>query len=363
MLIFESQREARGQTRRLLLAFGLTIALLVLAVNAALALAWGLSWGFWAPLVSGLPRHFFAVNTGLTLLFVLGGWWLETSRLSSGGGVRLAEHMGARELRPSGDFDEQRFANIVHEMAVASGMKPPQPMVMARAPGINAFATGWDEDDAVVAVTQGALDHLSRDELQGLVAHEFSHIREGDTRLNMRLIGMVFGLEMIFRFGQRIWDPDLKDRTVAAALIGLALMGAGWLGWVAGHALQAAVSRQREYLADARAVQWTRNKDGLGGVLRKVLGTQADAEDARQVGSPMQHLLLVSTEGDRVAHWLDSHPTLEQRIRRIYGRPMGPLPLSRDDTPRALATDTFATEPAHPAAPAAPVTPSHWTLS
>lgn len=338
MLIFESQREARGETRKLLLAFALTIVFLVLAVNAALALAWGLSWGFWAPIGGGMPRHFYAVNTALTLLFVLGGWWLETSRLT-GGGLVLARQMGARELRPTGDFDEQRFGNIVHEMAISAGLKPPQPMVMARQTGINAFATGWDADDAVIAVTQGALEHLSREELQGLVAHEFSHIREGDTRLNMRLIGMVFGLEMIFRFGQRIWDPDLKDRTMFAALIGLALMAAGWLGWVAGHALQAAVSRQREYLADARAVQWTRSKDGLGGVLRKVLGTKSVAdEENRSIGSPMQHLLLVSTEGDRVAHWLDSHPTLEQRIRRIYGRPMGPLSLTRADEERPLAT-------------------------
>lgn len=360
MLIFESQREARTRTRQLLLAFALTVALLVLAVNAALALAWGLTWGFWMPLGAGLPRHFFAVNTVVTLVFVLGGWWLEASRLA-GGGVLLAQQMGARELRPTGDFDEQRFGSIVHEMAIASGLKPPRAMVMARDTGINAFATGWGEDDAVIAVTQGALQHLSREELQGLVAHEFSHLREGDTRLNMRLIGMVFGLEMVFRFGQRIWDPDVRDRTSAAALLGLAIMAAGWLGWVAGHGLQAAVSRQREYLADARAVQWTRSKDGLGGVLRKVLGIQALAEDARQVGSPMQHLLLVSTEGDRVAHWLDSHPTLEQRIRRIYGRPMGPLPLMRSDSePRPQATDTFAS------APATTALGSHgadWTLS
>lgn len=362
MLIFESQRAARGQTRKLLFAFALTVALLVLAVNGALALVWGLGWGFWAPIGGGWPRHFFAVNTAVTLLFVLGGWWLETSRLA-GGGVALARQMGARELRPSGDFHEQRFGNIVHEMAIASGLKPPQAMVMARQSGINAFATGWEADDAVIAVTQGALEHLTREELQGLVAHEFSHIREGDTRLNMRLIGMVFGLELVFRFGQRIWDPDSRDRTSVAALLGLAIMAAGWLGWVAGHALQAAVSRQREYLADARAVQWTRSKDGLGGVLRKVLGAQTDAEEGRQIGSPMQHLLLVSSEGDRVAHWLDSHPTLEQRIRRIYGRPMGPLPLQRDGAPQQpLATDTFT----HASVSAAPDRSSRgadWTLN
>ncbi len=360
MLIFESQRDARAETRKLLLAFALTIGLLVLAVNAALALAWGLSWGFWAPLANGLPRHFLAVNTAVTLLFVLGGWWLETSRLTGDGGVRLAEQMGARELRPSGDFDEQRFDNIVEEMAIAAGMKKPRPMVMARQSGINAFATGWNEDDAVVAVTRGALEHLTREELQGLVAHEFSHIREGDTRLNMRLIGMVFGLEMIYRFGQRLWDPDVKERSVLPMLVGLALMAAGWLGWLAGHGLQAAVSRQREYLADARAVQWTRSKDGLGGVLRKVLAVQTDAEEARQIGSPMQHLLLVSTEGDRVAHWLDSHPTLEQRIRRIYGRTMGPLPLGRTEEARPLGADTLNPSPQ---AKGGTDASSGWTLS
>ena len=169
MRFFKLQRDARGETRRLLFVFALTVALLVVAVNAALALAWGLTWGFWMPGALTYPRHFFAVNTGVTLLFVLGGWWVETSRLADGGGVRLGEQMGARLAQPSGNLDEQRFCNIVDEMAISSGMKRPQPMVLARDEGINAFAAGWDEDDSVVAVTQGALDHLTREELQGLV--------------------------------------------------------------------------------------------------------------------------------------------------------------------------------------------------
>lgn len=335
MRFFESQRDARGQTRKLLLAFAITVFLLVLAINAAMALAWGLSWGFWVPGELTLPRHYFAVNTGVVLVFVLGGWWVETSHLASGGGQRLAEQMGARLARPSGSFDEQRLCNIIDEMAISSGLKRPQAMVMARDQGINAFAAGWNEDDAVVAVTQGALEHLTREELQGLVAHEFSHIVEGDTRLNMRLIGMVFGLEMIFRMGQHLFEPDTKDRRMAAALLGLAIMAAGWLGWLAGHALQAAVSRQREYLADARAVQWTRSRDGLGGVLRKIMTQQRVGVVSRRAGSMVQHMLLVSDETGQVAHWLDSHPTLEQRIRRIYGRAMGPLPLERGEVPDA----------------------------
>lgn len=333
MRFFELQRDARGETRRLLCAFALTVLLLLVAVNAALALAWGLSWGFWVPGELRFPRYFFAVNTGVTLLFVLGGWWVETSRLADGGGARLAEQMGARPAQPSGHLDEQRFCNIVDEMAVSSGLQRPQPMVLARDRGINAFATGWDERDAVVAVTQGALDLLTREELQGLVAHEFSHIGEGDTRLNMRLVGMVFGLEMLFRMGQDLAEPDSRDRRWIAALIGLAIMGAGWLGWLAGHALQAAVSRQREYLADARAVQWTRSRDGLGGVLRKVLSQQREGVVPRQMGSVVQHMLLVANAGGKTEHWLDSHPPLTLRIHRIYGRNMGPLPLERGEEP------------------------------
>lgn len=325
MLIFESQRKARHRTQRLLWLFALTVVLLILTVNVALTLAWGLTWAFWSPLGFSLPRYFFEVNTGVTLMFVLGGWWVEASRLSHGGGVALAKQVGARELQASGNLDEQRFANIVQEMAIASRMRPPTPMVLAREGAINALATGWEPQDAVIAVTRGALENLTRDELQGLVAHELSHIREGDTRLNMRLVGMVFGLESLFRLGQELFDPDERDRRMVLALIGLALMAAGWLGWVAGHALQAAVSRQREYLADARSVQWTRNRDAIGGVLRKIKGERQDGVTPRRVGSMVQHMLLVCTESGKVAHWFDSHPTLDQRIRRIYGREMPAL--------------------------------------
>ncbi len=343
MLIFESQREARGRTLRLLLAFAITVLLLVIAVNAALALAWGLTWSFWVP-GAGYPKYFFEVNTVVTLLFVLGGWWVETSRLSLGGQA-LAEQVGARLAQPGSDFDEQRFANIVDEMAVASGMKRPAAMVLARDQGINAFAAGWDEDDAVVAVTSGSLEFLSREELQGLVAHEFSHIREGDTRLNMRLVGMVFGLEMLFRMGQDLAEPDVREHRTLATLLGLALMAAGWLGWVAGHALQAAVSRQREFLADARAVQWTRSRDGLGGVLRKVMSQHNGGVTSRRVVSSVQHMLLIGTEEGRVAHWFDSHPSLQERVRRIYGRHMAPMAVERADEAKPIKAEPAASEP------------------
>ncbi|SFC76261.1 Zn-dependent protease with chaperone function [Polaromonas sp. OV174] len=323
MRFFERQEAARAQTLRLLLLFGLTLLALLLAVNAALALTWRVL----TPGFSSYPAYFFSVNTAVTLLFVLGGWWLETSSLH-GGGERLARRVGAREAWPASREAEQKLCNIVSELAIAASIKPPLAMVLPREDSINAFATGWDEDDAVVAVTQGALEQLTRDELQGLVAHEFSHLREGDTRLNMRLAGMVFGLEMIFNLGRSMCETDNEGRYSLLALPGFAIMLTGSLGWLAGRVLKAAVSRQREYLADARAVQFTRSKDGLGGVLRKVAGQQAAHQGpSGRLHPAVQHMLLVNTAAkDR---WLATHPPLAERIRRIYGRPM--TALRRDD--------------------------------
>ncbi|MFZ3140594.1 M48 family metalloprotease [Polaromonas sp.] len=329
MRFFEHQEKARAQTLRLLLLFGLTVIALVLAVNGALAL----SWRVLMPHFLAYPAYFFSVNTGVTLLFVLGGWWLETSVLE-GGGAALARQAGAREAWPASREAEQRLCNIVHELAIAASMRPPQAMVLPREDSINAFAAGWDEDDAIVAVTQGALDRLSRDELQGLLAHEFSHLREGDTRLNMRLAGMVYGLEMVFNLGRSMCEGDEHGRRSFLALPGFAIMATGLLGWLAGRVLKAAVSRQREFLADARAVQFTRSKDGLGGVLRKVAGERARAAGhsgaaAHQLHPAVHHMLLVSDVAR--ARWFASHPPLVERIRRIYGRPMAALSAERDE--------------------------------
>ena len=319
MRFFERQQTARAQTVRLLLLFGITVLGLVLAVNAALAVTWRLV----TPGFSGYPAYFFSVNTILTLLFVLGGWWLETLSLQ-GGGEKLARRAGAREAWPGSREAEQKFANIVQELAIAASMKAPQAMVLPRVESINAFASGWDEDDAVIAVTEGALDSLSRDELMGLVAHEFSHLREGDTRLNMRLAGMVFGLEMIFNLGSSMCGTDDDGNRSFLALPGFAIKLTGSLGWLAGRALMAAVSRQREFLADARAVQFTRSRDGLGGVLRKVAGQQAaGVKSSRSPHPAVHHMLLVNAAID--SRWFASHPPLSERIRRIYGRSMTAL--------------------------------------
>jgi Zn-dependent protease with chaperone function len=203
-------------------------------------------------------------------------------------------------------------------------MPRPQVMVLPRHEAINAFAVGWEPQDAVIAVTQGALDLLTRDELQGMVAHECSHIHEGDTRLNMQLAGMVAGLELVWGFGDTV-----RERGGIAMLFGNAIMATGLAGWYAGRMLQASVSRQREFLADARAVQWTRSRDGLGGVLRKALTQSERAEDRPSDPAwarSAQHLLLLAGVDDRRT-WFAAHPPLRVRIQRLYGRPMPALPL------------------------------------
>ncbi|MGV3493059.1 MAG: M48 family metalloprotease [Ramlibacter sp.] len=332
MRFFEHQDAARAETLRLVLLFAAAVAATVLGVHLALAACWWLLDAF-SPVRIDFPRLFFTVNVGVTLLLILGGWWIETSNLKMAGGAeRLARRIGAREARPSVSAAEQRLCNIVEEVCIAAHMPRPRAMVLARTEAINAVALGWQEDDAVVAVTQGALDLLTREELQGMVAHECSHLHEGDTRLNMQLAGMVSGLELVWGFGEKV-----REQGGIAWLFGSAVKAMGAVGWLAGRALQASVSRQREFLADARAVQWTRSRDGLGGVLRKALTQRQHADLLR--GEPhwpaaLSHMLLLAGPGEREA-WFESHPPLEERIRRIYGRSMRALPLEAEAQPGA----------------------------
>ena len=333
MSFWDWQSNARRTTRWLVLLFVLCVLASLPAVHGGLTLAW---WLLFAPLGLDYPRGFVATNVGVTLLLILGGWWLTYEQLSEGG-RKLAQRIGAREARPGSALAEQQLCNIVQEMCIAAQMRTPQVVVLARADAINAFAAGWTQQDAVIAVTQGALDYLTRDEMQGLVAHELSHLKEGDTVLNMRLAGMVSGLELVYHFGE-----NLRERGALAWWFGNAVMAAGFVGFLGGRLLKAAVSRQREYLADARAVQWTRSRDALGGVLRKVLmqrlqaqlhagGWQSDRRSHTGLDHPLvQHMLLAETpHSSRLEHWLDAHPPLQERIARIYGRPMRALPLER----------------------------------
>jgi Zn-dependent protease with chaperone function len=364
----QHQQAATQTTLRLLLLFGAVLIGLVLSINAVLALIYRITF----PFAHGFPAYFFETNTALVLLFVLGGCWVETLRLREGG-VHVARLAGGRQAQVSGGGElaalERRFANIVHEMAIASGHTGgregvPAAWVLPKDDAINAFAAGWGGEDAVVAVTRGALERLTRAELQGVVAHEFSHLVHGDTRLNMRLVGLVWGLQMVWGLGCSLWAPNEDGRRGPGALFGLGLMAVGSLGWAAGRLLQAAVSRQREFLADASAVKYTRVVDGLGGALRKIADQQARHVAALHSGhaASLAHLLLAhrSAAAGWRALW-HTHPPLSERLRRLYGREVLPLaaemlpPIDEgdDDAPMRIA-------PALPggAAPAADVRPA-----
>lgn len=348
MRFFDHQASARTRIRRLTAVF-LLVALpaTVIGVHVALSIPWVLvRWLMHWPLA--YPLGFMPVNVGVTVALILGGWWIESSNLA-GGGVHLAERLGARPAQPAVRFEEEQLTHVVSEMCIASSMARPAVMVLPNHDQINAFATGFAPADWAITVSDGALHYLTREELQGLVAHECSHLREGDTELNMHLIGMVAGLHMIWGFGRSL-RPDAGDGDddlaatfslgAVGTIFGTLIMAAGWVGWVAGRALQAAVSRQCELLADARAVQWTRNADGLGRVLRKLLTQQRQADEIPHPSASSQqvaHLWLASEWGDGRAaatetpSWLDTHPPLTQRIRTIYGHTVSALPL--EDVP------------------------------
>lgn len=316
----QHQSDAQAASRRLLLWFGLLVAALVVAVNLALAGIYRLL----LPLLP-FPAFFWATNTGVVLMLVVGGAWLETQRLRAGGGERVARWAGGRLLTLPRDLAERRLLNVVDEMALASGQPRPAVYLLEREPGINAFVAGWTADTAALAVTQGALQRLTRDELQGLVAHEFGHIREGDLALQMRLLALVWGLSLVHGLGQSLTEPDELGRHPALAPVGWVLRTVGWLGWLAGRLLQAAVSRQREHLADACAVQFTRSRDGLGNTLRKIWFLQRGAEG--RLRSPHAEALaaMLTDDGAR-RRWLATHPPLAARIERVTGRGATPLP-------------------------------------
>lgn len=319
----QHQLRAHARTVQLLAWFALLLAALTLSVNLLLALAYKLL----MPLSQGFPTLFFETNAGLIVLFVLGGALVESQRLREGGGQRVARWLGGREVpNDPDDALERRLLNVVDEMAIASGQAIPQVFVLPREDAINAFVAGWSAQDMALSVTRGALERLTRAELQGLVAHEFGHIKEDDLPLSMRMLALVWGLSLVHGYGHSLMSADERGHVNPLSwLVGLVFAGVGWMGWVAGRMLQAAVSRQREFLADASAVQFTRSKDGLSNVLRKLWhDQQVLAGRMRHPAAGMVASLLMHQPGG--AQCMSTHPRLSERIRRVCGQVLGPLP-------------------------------------
>ena len=370
MNFFEHQQQARVASKRLVVLFALAVIATVVAVNAVVTIGWswfgGASSGVQIVTAGGLVidsrQTPWALHVGITvlvLLLIAGGTWWEMNKLRSGGDA-VAIMVGARLVDPTTrDLLERRLVNVVEEMALASGTPVPRVYVMDNESAINAFAAGHTVNDAVVAVTRGTLTRLTRDELQGVVAHEFSHILNGDMALNLRLIGVLFGLMMIAVTGRFLMEAGRGSRDskglAAAAMLGLALWIIGYAGVFFGRLIKAGVSRQREFLADASAVQFTRNPDGIGGALRKIGGlsatpdfTQAGGRLGTEIHHPhaetLSHLFLGAARSNFAAGMMATHPPLGDRIKRIYGRALDLLPAPEQPIALALAAEAAAAE-------------------
>ena len=365
---FEQQENARRKTVWLVVYFLLSIVaiigLLFVLIEVVLA-------------NTGNPLNAYE-NLGLLggvsagVLGVVGtGSFLKTMQLASGGSA-VAQMMGGT-LVNSGTTaaHEKMLLNVVEEMAIASGVPVPVVYVLEHEEGINAFAAGYTTGDAVIAVSRGCLEMLTRDELQGVVAHEFSHILNGDMRLNIRLIGIVFGLVglaqlgyMIFRFvsesrtsGPSAYGPSRQsdgDRKgdngqgfwLVLLVSGIAIYLLGLLGQLFGRLIQAAISRQREYLADASAVQFTRNPEGIAGALKKIGGYKPASRLRNVHAGEMSHLFFSDGfMGRRFSDLFATHPPLAERIRRIDPTFDGKFPEAHAPTPEEFAQEQTQAKP------------------
>jgi Zn-dependent protease with chaperone function len=316
MDFFEAQDEARKKTKWLVLWFILSV------IGVAVAV------GFLALSLTGGDEGLFALATIVTGGIILAASAFKSMQLSAGGSV-VAEDLGGRLVMPgTTDFEEKRLLNIVSEMALASGMPVPQVYLLDHEEGINAFAAGTEPSNAVIGVTRGCLQRLSREELSGVIAHEFSHILNGDMRLNMRLMGLVFGLVVLSIIGRGMVEllrfQNLSSRRnnkeggnimLVLFLLGLGLLVIGGLGSFFGRLIQAAVSRQREFLADASSVQFTRNPDGIVGALKKIGGTEMGSKMTAPKAVEASHMFF--SNGGMFSFGLATHPPLDVRIRAV----------------------------------------------
>jgi Zn-dependent protease with chaperone function len=315
---YSRQAAARGQSRWLVGAFIAALLAVALALDFVLFTFLAerdINFGF-NVLAYARAHPGQVVSSTLLVMGVLSIASLYKSlELRAGGGV-VARSLGGVLVTPdTRDLKRKRLLNVVEEMAIASGVPMPEVYVLEQEPGINAFAAGHTPANAAVTVTQGALDRLSRDELQGVIGHEFSHVLNGDMRLNVQLMGWLFGLFVVAVIGRTLvnWSPRNRRNSGGLVALGLAVVVLGYVGLLAGRILQAAVSRQRERLADASGVQFTRNPQGLKGALVKIAalpeGSQLVAADAEQAA----HMFFA--EG--LSRVFATHPPLLERIREL----------------------------------------------
>ncbi len=317
MNFFEHQEQARKATRWLLFLFVIAVLAIIGIADLFFLLVFSIVEAEQYASISEVPTSF---HVGIAVLVVFVVTCASLYRLFSlrAGGRQVAEEMGARLVVSSTtDLDEKRLLNVVEEMAIASGFPVPQVYILDNS-SINAFAAGHTAHDAIVAVTKGTLETLNREELQGVIAHEFSHILNGDMRLNLRLIGVLFGILFIGLVGRKVIRVTLEAEDGIKVLpFGLGLVGIGYGGLFFGNLIKAMISRQREYLADASAVQFTRNPLGIGNALKKIGGAVVGTQIINPQAEEYSHLYFMEGIEAPFFGMMNTHPPIADRIRRL----------------------------------------------
>ncbi len=348
MNFFEHQDRARQNTRQLMGLFALSVAAMIVAIYVAALIIFniaisrsvssvcrGSQIGIFSRIgrrscpdlvTSSLPHigtagwwnpELFGLVAIVTIVVITIASLYKISSLQQGGSV-IAQELGGRILLAEmANADEQQLLNIVDEMAIASSIPPPAVYLLDNELGINAFAAGFTPQNAVIGVTRGCLQQLTRDELQGVIGHEFSHILNGDMRLNLRLVGVLHGILFVYIVGRLMIESEDSDRSWLW-YFGLALMAIGSLGLLFGRLIKSAVSRQREFLADASAVQFTRNPDGIAGALQKIGGVGSRLQSPHAEAS--SHMFFGSAiKFSSLEDLMATHPPIRQRLRRLGG--------------------------------------------
>lgn len=367
---FASQDQARRHTFQMVLMFAIAVVLIVLSVNAVVAGVWLTNVGYAKAgleakraLFLGVPGQVYLWTTLVTLGIIGSGTLYRVIQLAQGG-VAVAEMIGARRVaRDSREPNERRLLNVVEEMALASGVSVPLVYVMEKEASINAFAAGYSPNEAVVAVTRGTLETLNRDELQGVIAHEFSHIMNGDMRLNIHLIGLLEGITLIGAIGMFVLRNSGRIRSsrdggsvvMAILVVGGSLAAIGYVGVFFARLIKAGISRQREFLADASAVQFTRNPEGIGGALYQI-GRQSGLIDNRHAEA-FSHMYFGQAIKSSFSGLFATHPPIEERIERVLG-PQAKLFLRSQAKRREAASASSAESVETAAAQGANVSPA-----
>ncbi len=328
---FQRQADSRRSTKWLIVMFTISVVCIVGGVFFATL---GLLQADKYTHDLGMYTHTFRADdlaipfgAGAATLALIGCGSLYKVVQLSGGGTTVAENLGGyRVPQNTTDPIERRLVNVVEEMALASGMPVPPIYLLKDEEGINAFAAGYSTSDAVVAVTRGTAEQLTREQLQGVVAHEFSHILNGDMRLNIRLIGVLHGILLMGLIGRILLNTGARgggnrrgknDGGIYLLAAGLALMLLGLLGTLFGNIIKAAISRQREYLADASAVQFTRNPEGIAGALKRIGGAVFGSKLKAANAAELSHMYFGQGVWEGFTGLMATHPPLEKRIRLL----------------------------------------------